>query len=404
MSGTAAAAANRKPYRSLYCYPWDVADATIHGPRLRQLGLQDVTLAVSYHAGKFLRPHAGATPRVIFPEDGVVYFEPQLSRYGELRPLPHSDPAMRRVLPDLVAHSGLGVHAWTVLLHNSRLGALHPQYTARNVFGDSYVYSLCPMQDAVFEYAVALSSDIGAQGIQSLVLETPGWLPYAHGYHHEFAQLRSNVWLDSMLGLCFCDACMAAGQRHGIDMDRLRSSIAGSVDQYLQAPVDAAPAQAQAWLQADLLAMPDLAAWLRVRQRRVSALVEAIRAALPAQVQLAVIATVQRPTASNWLEGMDLAALARSADWIEVPFYEADAAAVASDAWDCVRRIGNSAQIRAILRPGPPDLSDGAQLAGAIDQLAQLGIRQLAFYNYGMLRPHHLSALAAQLARLSRPV
>jgi hypothetical protein len=144
-----------------------------------------------------------------------VYFEPQPALYGELKPLAHSDPAMRRVLPELVADAQLAVHAWTVLLHNSRLGALHPQYTAHNVFGDGYVYSLCPMHDAVFAYAVNLCRDIAAQGVHSLVLETPGWLPYAHGYHHEFAQVRSNVWLDTMLGLCFCDACMAAGRQHG---------------------------------------------------------------------------------------------------------------------------------------------------------------------------------------------
>ncbi|MFC0170274.1 hypothetical protein ACFFKC_19560 [Pseudoduganella danionis] len=389
-----------RPYRSLYCYPWDVASAAQHGQRLQQLGMNGVTLAVSYHAGKFLRPQAGDAPRVIFPEDGVVYFEPQPALYGELKPLAHSDPAMRRVLPELVADAQLAVHAWTVLLHNSRLGALHPQYTARNVFSDGYVYSLCPMHDAVFAYAVNLCRDIAAQGVHSLVLETPGWLPFAHGYHHEFAQVRSNVWLDTMLSLCFCDACMAAGRQHGLNMDSLRASIARSVDQYLQAPVDATPAQAQAWLQADLLAMPALAEWLRLRQRRVTELVGAIRAAIPPQVELAVIATVQRPTASNWLEGMDLAALAQIADWIEVPFYEADAAAVASDAWDCIRRLGGSAQLRAILRPGPPDLADGAQLTKALDQLAQLGIRELGFYNFGLLRPARLEALGLALRPL----
>lgn len=383
--------------RSLYCYPWDVADAAQHIPRLQQLGMNGATLAVSYHAGKFLRPHAGATPRVIFPEDGVVYFEPALQGYGELKPLAHSDPAMRRVLPDLVADGRLDIHAWTVLLHNSRLGSLHPEYTAANVFGDRYVYSLCPMQGAVFDYAVALSADIACRGVRSLVLETPGWLPYAHGYHHEFAQLRSNVWLDSMLGLCFCDACMAAGEQARLDMAGLRSAIASSVDSYLQAPVDATPAQAQAWLQADLLAMPDLAPWLRLRQQRVTDLVRAIRAAIPVQVELAVIATVQRPTASNWLEGMDLASLAEVADWIEVPFYEPDAEAVASDAWDCIRRTGGSAKLRAILRPGPPDLGDGVQTATAITRLAQLGIQQLSFYNYGLLRPARLQALGEVL-------
>lgn len=60
--------------RSLYCYPWDVAETALHVQRLQQLGMNGATRAVSYHAGKFLRPHASAAPRVIFPEDGVVYF------------------------------------------------------------------------------------------------------------------------------------------------------------------------------------------------------------------------------------------------------------------------------------------------------------------------------------------
>lgn len=200
-----------------------------------------------------------------------------------------------------------------------------------------------------------------------------------------------------MLGLCFCDACMAAGRQAGLDMSGLRSSICAAVERYLQAPVDATPVQAQAWLQADLLALPDLAPWLRLRQQRVTDLVRAIRAAVPAQVQLAVIATVQRRAASNWLEGMDLAALSKVADWIDVPFYETDAEAVASDAWDCIRRTGSSAKLRAILRPGPPDLGDGAQTASAITRLAQLGIQQLSFYNYGLLRPARLQALGVVL-------
>jgi hypothetical protein len=388
-----------RPYRSLYCYPWDVASAAQHGQRLQQLGMNGVTLAVSYHAGKFLRPHGRRRPARHFSRRRRGVFRTAARAIWRTQAASPFRSAMRRVLPELVADAQLAVHAWTVLLHNSRLGALHP-HTAHNVFGDGYVYSLCPMHDAVFAYAVNLCRDIAAQGVHSLVLETPGWLPYAHGYHHEFAQVRSNVWLDTMLGLCFCDACMAAGRQHGLGMDSLRASIARSVDQYLQAPVDATPAQAQAWLQADLLAMPALAEWLRLRQRRVTELVGAIRAAIPPQVELAVIATVQRPTASNWLEGMDVAALARVADWIEVPFYEADAAAVASDAWDCIRRLGGSAQLRAILRPGPPDLADGAQLASALDRLAQLGIRELGFYNFGLLRPARLEALGQALRPL----
>ncbi len=391
-------------YRSLYAYPWDVQDRGVARfvDETLQRGLTGVTLAASYHAGKFLRPHAQHGARVIFPEDGVVYFEPDASRYGQLQPQAHSDPALRGVLGALRDNGRLAVHAWTVLLHNSRLGALHPQLTARNAFGDGYVYSLCPMQPAVFDYAVALCADVATHGVASVVIETPGWLPYAHGYHHEFAQVRSNAWLDAMLGLCFCDACVKAGKAAGFDADALKQRVAQRIDSYLDAPVDATPEQANAWIAADLLDDADLAALVRLRQARVTELVAAIRAALPAQVQLAVIPTVQRPTAQCWIEGSDLAALAKVADWLEVPFYEADAARTVADAWDTVRRIGGPEKIRALLRPGPPDLGDGAQLAPALAGLRELGLRDFGFYNYGLLRRARLDALGATLNAFDR--
>lgn len=442
-------------YRSLYAYPWDVAEEGVaaFAAKARERGLNGVTLAASYHAGKFLRPNARSGGRVVFPQDGVVYFDPDPKRYGELLAQPHSDPALRRLFAELADDGRLDVHAWTVLLHNSRLGAAYPQYTARNAFGDSYVYSLCPAQPAVFEYAVALACDAARQGVRSVVLETPGWLPYAHGYHHEFAQLRSNVWLDTMLGLCFCDACVKAAGESGIDGSGLRQRVAGRIDAYLKAPVDATEVQAAAWLAADLLDDQELATYIRLRQALVTELVKTIRFGLPASVQLAVIPTVQRPTAQSWIEGSDLRALAAAADWLEVPFYEADAARVIADAHDTLRRLpataesvstqvpgtksdtgsalvtrhstpsaaqlvsdsvpgtkvdgtadpaGSAVKVRAILRPGAPDLADGAQLPQALAGLAALGIRDFAFYNHGLLRSERLDALGAALHHFDR--
>ena len=381
-------------YRSIYAYPWDVAARGVGAfvDEALERGLNGVTLAAAYHAGKFLRPQAA---RVVFPEDGVTYFEPSRA-YGALKPVPHSDPALRRVFAELARDGRLAVHAWTVLLHNTRLGSLHPACTVRNAFGDGYVYSLCPSHAEVFGYALTLALDAGAQGVQSLVLETPGWLPYAHGYHHEFAQLRSNVWLDTMLGLCFCDACKARARIVGIDGAALQARIAGRLRDYLQAPVDAQGTQADAWLAADLLEDTELSAYVRMRQSRVTELVAAIRAALPREVALSVIPTTQRPTAQSWIEGSDLAALASVADFIEVPFYEPDAARVLADAFDTLRRVGCSdaaSRVRAILRPGPPDLGDGAQLPQAVAGLAAQGIRDFAFYNYGLLRSANLDAM-----------
>jgi hypothetical protein len=389
-----------KPYRSLYAYPWDVLDAGVSHfvDDVLAMGIHDVTLAMSYHAGKFLRPHARRGPKVIFPEDGVVYFEPALTRYGEIKPQPHSDPEIRGVLDDLLEDGRLRVHGWTVLLHNTRLGQLHPQFTAHNVFGDSYPYSLCPMHDEVFHYALTLSADLTRQyPLKSIVLETPGWLPYAHGYHHEFSQVRSNVWLDAMLGLCFCPACCAQAAQKGIAIESLQRRIAARIDACLTGPSDLSPDQAHVNLQKDMERDSDLAAFIAMRQTRVTQLVAAIRRALPQTCQLAVIPTVQRPSTLAWLEGSDLSALAANTDWLEMPFYEPTASRTIADASATLQQVKNASKLRAILRPGPPDLGDGAELNEAMDGLQKLGIRDFAFYNYGLLRRERLDALAGTL-------
>jgi hypothetical protein len=389
-----------KPYRSLYAYPWDILDAGVSHfvDDALAMGMHDVTLATSYHAGKFLRPHARRGPKVIFPEDGVVYFEPALSRYGEIKPQQHSDPEIRGVLEGLLEDGRLRVHGWTVLLHNTRLGHLHPQFTARNVFGDGYPYSLCPMHDAVFHYALTLSADLARQyPLKSIVLETPGWLPYAHGYHHEFSQVRSNVWLDAMLGLCFCSACCTRATQKGIAAESLQRRIAARIDACLTGPVDLSADQARSNLQKDIERDTDLAAYIALRQARVTQLVTTIRGALPQTCQLAVIPTVQRPSALAWLEGSDLSALAANADWLEMPFYEPTATRTITDASATLQQVKNAGKLRAILRPGPPDLQDGAELKQALNGLDALGIREFAFYNYGLLRRERLDALAATL-------
>jgi hypothetical protein len=390
------------PYRSLYTYAWDIADQGVAAfvDDALQLGMRDVTLACSYHAGKFIRPHARQGKRVIFPEDGVVYFEPNAQNYGQIRPQAHSDPEIRQVLPDLIADGRLRVHAWMVLLHNSRLGALHPEYCTRNAFDDPYHYSLCAMHDAVLEYAVALCTDITAQHrLSSIVLETPGWLPYAHGYHHEFAQVESNPWLDHALGLCFCAACVKSGQSSGIDVAGLQTRMQQHIDRCLDCGPSAAMLRHQQAIERDFSEDPDLVRYVAMRQQRVTQLVEAIRQAIPSSVELAVIPSVQRPSSQCWSEGSDLGALANVADYLEIPLYEKSASAVLDDARYCLAHC-ETKQLRAILRPGYPDLIQGAELMDALAGLQQLKLDQLAFYNYGLLPRYQLTKLAHSLTHL----
>src|SRR5690606_19510509 len=104
------------------------------------------------------------------------------------------------------------------LLHNTRLGAKYPEACVQNAFGDSYIYSLSPSHAAAREYAVGLARDITTNyAVSGISVESPGYAPYFHGFHHEFSLVRHNRWLDNLLGLDFSPDAVKRGQAAGID-------------------------------------------------------------------------------------------------------------------------------------------------------------------------------------------
>ncbi len=95
--------------------------------------------------------------------------------------------------------------------------------------------------------------------VSGISLETPGFLPYAHGYHHEFALNRPNRWLDNMLGLCFCDHCVGAAEKAGIAAKKLKAEVAQDVSAYLASDIDFPADMAEAFWLADARADGELA-------------------------------------------------------------------------------------------------------------------------------------------------
>lgn len=383
--------------RTAYAYAWDMLDAGRARGDLEEAGLDGVTVSAAYHAGKFITP-GGASGRVAFPEDGTITFRHDPSRYGALAPLPHTLLERADPLADL-ASAGLPVTAWVVLLHNSRLGFAHPERCARNAFGDPYLYALSPADEAVRAFAVALVADLGARHeLEAVVLETPGLLPYVHGFHHEFQLVALNGWLTTLLGLSFTETEVAGAMAAGIDARSLRARVAARIDAYLAAPVDAAPEVAAEWMLADLVGdLAELGPYVRWQAARVTALVAEIRAALRPEVALGVIPTVQRPTAASWREGTDLRALRAAADFLEVPFYEPDPGRVVADRLDVAQRAGEGAT-GAILRPAHPDMRGVGAIRAHVAAVAGDDLMRLSFYNWGMLRAPDRAALREALA------
>jgi hypothetical protein len=388
-------------YKAIYAYGWDLAETGVSEAldRFLALGLDTVTVAGSYHAGKFLRPHGKA--KVYFPEDGTVYFKANPERYGAIKPVPNSMLAERDVLRELTNQGRLATNVWLVLMHNTRLGTQHPQSAIANAFGDRYIYNLCPSAPAARAYAIGLARDVTASyPVSGVSLETPGFLPYAHGFHHEFALNRPNRWLDSQLGLCFCEHCQAGAKRAGIPVEALRQQVAGDIEAYLSSDVDFPADMAEAFWLADTRTDGALKAFLDWRCTVVTSLVQEIRQAVRKDASVAVIPSVARPTGGAFYEGSDLAALAEAAGLIEACFYEAGAARVKADLFDVKRRLRGKGHLRGIVRPSFPDLDTKSEFLAAMRALGEGGVSAVAFYNWGHIRDANLNWIAEGLATM----
>lgn len=375
--------------RGMYVYAWDLwQEGTAEvAQRLRGAGLNAVSLATAYHAGKFLRPHA-PRDRVWFPEDGTVYFRPDSRRYGQLVPQAAGMVAEFDALRDLALHApDLRVTSWTVGLHNSRLGARHLDLAGQTALGDPLINALCPSQPEVRRYLVSLCQDTAAQpGVAEVAVETPGFQTYRHGHHHEFELVELSSEAEILLETCFCPACRVRARDHGIAVDRLAEAARRRIESFLAD--GAAPL-------ADLLADPDWQALQACRKDTVTSLVAEVHAGLPRDVELAVIPSVQTPNSLCGREGSDLAALAAVADRLEVPAYQRGPDAIAADMEDVRQTAGDGARIGFILRPTWPHVEGPGELAACAAAARAAGADRLSFYNYGHMRLQSLDWIAA---------
>lgn len=394
---------NTQHYRAIYTYAWDLAEAGVNqavGDFL-QMNLNTVTIAGSYHAGKFLRPR-GKSGKVYFPDDGTVYFRSNPSCYGEIKPIPNPILKECDVLQELTENSSIRTNVWLVLLHNSRLGQEHPEACTENAFGDRYCYSLSPSHPAVRAYAVGLTRDVSeSYSISGLSIESPGYAPYAHGYHHEFSLVKQNRWLENLLGLDFSPYAVKRAAAIGIDAERLRAQVVDDVTAYLDSDLDFPDDMAEAFWLADVQANGDLRRYLDFRNTEVTSLVEEIRTAVRSDVEVAVIPSVARPTGGAWYEGSDLKALGETTGLIEACFYEPSAMRIKADLFDIRRRLRGVGRVRAILRPSHPDLSSKLEFLAAVDALHQGGITDFAFYNWGHLRRSNLEWIGEAMRGLA---
>ncbi|MEI9902880.1 MAG: hypothetical protein WDN06_02035 [Asticcacaulis sp.] len=178
----------------------------------------------------------------------------------------------------------------------------------------------------------------------------------------------------------FCPACRQGAGEAGIDINRLAQRIRGRVDGHLagEPPRD---------LNRDRAEDGDLDAFIRWRCDVVTGLCSDIRQAVRPDVAVRIISTCQRPHATTWLEGGDLAAMDAAGDGLELPIYQPSAAAAREDLDHVIACLGGAQSLSVILRPGFPDMASEAQVAETVATVKERGIDDISFYNFGLLPP-----------------
>jgi hypothetical protein len=372
-------------------------------------GAQAITLACSYHHARDVFPHSPRR-KVRFLEGGACFFRPDPARYQGLKIQPivsrlvdEEDPLARCVAEAELR--GMAVRAWTTNLHNSALGARHPDCALQNAFGDPYITCLCPANPDVRAYLRALSADIGSRGVQAILLESIGYHGFDHGYHHERSFVPLSPAIRFLLSLCFCEHCEAALSAQGVDVAHVRRFVQQSVGQVFDGEpcaVEDLPVERAAL---DALAAGALGQLLDARQAIVTALVaeigEAVRASGPAQALAMDMSGAALGYATGmpsgelahtraWEDGLDLQAVAQACDGLIVLAYAREPARVAADLAAYRSLLGPEARLAVGMRPMPPDCLSAADLAPKIAVLREQGVDALDAYHYGLMRLQHV--------------
>jgi hypothetical protein len=397
----------------LYAFASDLVDegmATVLDNVVDRAGLGGITMAAAYHHGRDIFPHNPAR-KVHFLDGGSVFFQPNPNRYRGLTLHPRVSRLAREsdVLADLcraAATRSLRTRAWTVYLHNYALGEAHPEIACRNVFGDLHLTDLCPSNPDVRAYVRALTADIASKGVATVVSESLHFHGLEHGFHHERYFIDIGALGRYLLGLCFCEHCMAAARGRGVNSEHLRKQARRELERRFQTQPD--PEDPELIRErVGAFAGGELAAYLDTRSDTVTSLVaEATNAAAAEGAGFAFIDlsgaikgyATGRPRgdpapAIAWQFGIDVAGVAAAGAQVEAIGYAADPARLRLDL-DAYRTIiGPDRRLSVVLRPMAPDCDSAENLAQKLTVVREAGAVEAAFYHYGFMRLESLDLI-----------
>jgi hypothetical protein len=380
---------------SMWIYLWDLVDEG-YEPVLRRLSddrLTGISMATAYHAGKFLEPH-DPKRKVIFTEDGTVYFKPDWKRYGRIRPRVNSLVKAGHGLETAKKFAdkmGLTTRAWVVCCHNTPLGTQYPDVACEDAFGDRLFHNLCPSNDDVRKYVRALVSDIASHGVDAVELEALQFQGYAHGYHHEREGIELNIVSRFLLGLCFCPSCMRRARAAHLDLTRIRSFTKQILEKWFSDPA----ATSEIYPTIDKLPSDLFEPMLDWRKSVITSFLEELKDS-SRSTKLRQLVSID-PLAQK-IASVDPGAAAKITGGVLALGYVKDGDALRKPVESLQATVG-SASITLGFQVGLPESGGKKEFLDRMSMARSLGITSFNFYNYGFIPLQNLLWINEALAR-----
>jgi hypothetical protein len=377
-------------------YPWDVQADGVNRvvETAAELGVNRLDIACAYHSAEVLSPRR-STGVFTVAEANRVHLPLRPGGFSGLSGPPSSiaknDPELYPRLRTAAEASGIALGGWGVAFHNSELAVEHPDAAILNCFGDRFSHGLCAANPLARTYAVELFESLAATGLFDRVLaESVSYLLYGHGHPHELWGARFDVTTRYLSSLCFCDHCVAAAHKVGIEAEGLRVRVAAELRRTWNGSYPGGrTADEGAELTSLLLNWPDLAGYTRVRMDTVTSLVTEIVAATGRHGTLLDVSAAVwgRPATSNWLEGVDVSGTLAAADGFLLESYfptTADVAAEIDHTQALAVPLGDrAAELSVALTLWPAQHASRDVFLAKVRLVRDAGIGRLLLYNYG---------------------
>jgi hypothetical protein len=389
---------------SMLAFATDLRDegtATVLDNVRNRAGIDGLTMAVAYHDARDIFPH-NPVRRVRYLEGGAVFFPPDVARYGRLEPRVSALARYGNPLGELceaAGERGMRVNAWAVFLHNDRLGFSHPECATQNAFGDRYLTDLCPSNPDVRMYARTLAADIARYEVSTILSESLHFHGLGHGYHHERYFEEIGTVGTYLLGLCFCEHCLEAGRRRGVDAAMVHRSVHDELERRFSGGGGEDP---EGLTREDLepFGGEEMLGYIDTRTETVISLVDEVATAASSGGADFVVLDLcgaekgfatgrpegEAASALGWQMGIDHAALADVCDTVAVTGYAADPDRLSLDLDAYQSLVPEASRLGLVLRPMPPDCRSPENLAAKVALARERGLGRLDFYHYGFCR------------------